>query len=369
MPIPPSDDLILRYLAGSLDHETAAQVQAYFESSVSLRGVHAGLRQRWYTEALRTAPDVEAARIALLQRIDDERVAVRDGGRGGVGAGYVHAPQILQLGKRSLQRWTWHRAIAIVGLMSIITVGVRIFVRHIMPTPTVRQHYATGPGEVRTVWLSGKTRIVLASNTAMDVTSARVVSLAGEAYFDVETASAVPFIVNTGTISTRVLGTSFDVRYDTLRRDVHVAVTHGKVGVFRVGHPNGHTILVAGMMGRVTDSTVTISTEGAEAASRWVDGELVFQRIPVSDVLKAVGQWYGYDLQLADSVLAKQPVVTTVSTRSMTDAFAQLRDLLDVDLTFQGRVATLRPRHHSGRTQPLRKPFTDSLLFSHEVGR
>jgi len=211
--------------------------------------------------------------------------------------------------------------------------------------------------------------MVLAPNTATDVTDARTVSLVGEAHFDVEQESAAPFVVRTGTVATRVLGTSFDVRYDGVHRDVRIAVTQGKVRVSQVGHPSGNAVLIAGMIGRVTDSTMLLSTDGADAASQWVDGELVFQRTTISDVLKTVGRWYGYDLQLTDSMLAKQPVITAVSTRSMADAFAQLRDLLDVDLAFQGRVVILRPRRHTRRLIQLRKSFTDSLLPSHEVGR
>ncbi len=61
----------------------------------------------------------------------------------------------------------------------------------------------------------------------------REVSLSGEAFFDVTRNPQQPFFVNTGEITTKVLGTSFRVQTGQADNTVRVSVLTGKVSVFQ----------------------------------------------------------------------------------------------------------------------------------------
>ena len=99
------------------------------------------------------------------------------------------------------------------------------------PAAPATLHFATGPGEMRTVELTDGSSLHLNGATRLDVTLAsgrREARLAaGEAYFDVAHDPAKPFIVHAGATDVRVLGTAFDV--DMIRDQVGLSVYRGAV--------------------------------------------------------------------------------------------------------------------------------------------
>ena len=76
------------------------------------------------------------------------------------------------------------------------------------------------------VWLHENSSITYLDDLAH--TGERSVQLVGEAYFNVTKNPALPFVVNSGNVFTRVLGTTFNVRAFP-NNDVEVTVESGKV--------------------------------------------------------------------------------------------------------------------------------------------
>jgi len=195
----------------------------------------------------------------------------------------------------------------------------------------------------------------------------RVVSLVGEAYFDVRHTAGAPFMVHTGTTITRVLGTRFEVQRYPDERVVRVAVADGKVlvGGQTAQHPS--VTLVAGMTGVVSDSSaITVATTEAPYVG-WIDGQLVFHKATTTDVLAVLTRWYGYRFQLTDSSLAAQNLTVGLSTESASAAFATLKQVLDVELHFEDSVVTLSPRR--GTPAAPRVPRTGAPFTQPKVGR
>jgi ferric-dicitrate binding protein FerR (iron transport regulator) len=63
----------------------------------------------------------------------------------------------------------------------------------------------------------------------------REVYLSGEAYFDIHHDTAKPFIIHTGNLLTKVLGTAFNIKEDKSNHTIQVTVTRGKVSVANGG--------------------------------------------------------------------------------------------------------------------------------------
>jgi ferric-dicitrate binding protein FerR (iron transport regulator) len=177
-------------------------------------------------------------------------------------------------------------------------------------------------------------------------TLARSVSLVGEAYFEVAPAPGRPFRVTAGHVTAEVLGTSFNVRRYVTDTAATVAVVSGKV---RVQTSRAYITLTAGLMSQLSDSTPTASVArvGTDAAA-WARGRLVFNNVPVPDLLTRMGRWYGYDFRIADSALAQTLTRARLTAEFRADAPAEsmrlLKDLLDVTLTFDDTVVTLHAR-------------------------
>jgi len=194
------------------------------------------------------------------------------------------------------------------------------------------------------------------------------VTLVGEAHFDVDVSSGTPFVVRTGHIVTRVLGTSFTVRHYAADPHVQVAVIAGKVAVTTRAHPG--LTLTAGGVGIMTDSTAVLaSSDSTRSYTVWTGGHLVFREAPTREVLTTLSQWYGYQFQLADSILAHRRLTATLDAESSANALSTIKLLLNVDLTFDGNVITLHPRSQQHPQAHRRNGGAGELTPHAEVGR
>jgi transmembrane sensor len=254
-------------------------------------------------------------------------------------------------------------AIAAVIVCAAVVFGIQATLRR-EPVAT-QQVYRTAAQQTQLV-LSQRIRVTLAPRTTLTVVDRNTVSLEGEGYFSVPATSNRPFVVRTGTVSTRVLGTAFNVQYDSSLHHVRVAVVQGKVMLSMPKHQG--VALTAGRMGIVSDAGVTI-VSGIDSATYagWTTGRLVFKNTPVPEFLTRVGRWYGYDFRLTDSVLAKRHVTVAFAGQQTAEVLAVLRQVLGVTMVFDGRVVTLRPVAENDQLK--RRDDTRKFTLPSGVGR
>jgi len=216
-----------------------------------------------------------------------------------------------------------------------------------------------------------RTRLVVAQHFG---TSTRTVSLIGEAYFDVTARGRAPFVVRTGSVTTHVLGTAFDVRRYANDIDVRIAVMSGKVQTRDARR--ALMTLAAGMVGRVTDSGKTVVTTPADASqySEWTHGRLEFHETPLPEVLVMLERWYGVRFRLADSSLVVMRLSGNLDNfRTTAAAISALQALLGVHATFDTvgteSVVTLHRRRADSQMAPARQTIQKTFTTSKEVGR
>jgi transmembrane sensor len=198
----------------------------------------------------------------------------------------------------------------------------------------------------------------------------RVVSVDGEAYFDVAQSQRTPFLVRSGAVTTRVLGTAFLVRYDAGETHVRVSVAEGKVRVTSQSSSKSGVTLSAGQVGELTDSTIhVISVGDLSPRTEWLRGRLFFHETPVSVVLETLHRWYGYQFQCADTTLAQRPVDIIVSAQSSTDALASLQLVLNVNVAVIGDTVRLTPQTLRPRKGMPRIRTYDVWTPAREIGR
>jgi len=174
-------------------------------------------------------------------------------------------------------------------------------------------------------------------------------------------------------VTTRVLGTEFDVRRYATDSVTRVVVVSGKVAA-----GSAHYVpatLVAGTVGHFSDSTVTVTVSNDVGnLTGWTAGRLRFREVPVADVLAQLSRWYDIDFRLADSALAGERVTAALDYTETTDVVRTLEYLLNVTATNEGTragrtVVLLRPRHATSRTAPARTRWENNELTQTEVGR
>jgi ferric-dicitrate binding protein FerR (iron transport regulator) len=240
--------------------------------------------------------------------------------------------------------------------------------------PEVVRSYATNSREQAVVTLIDGTRVMLAPNTTLRLREfsgrIRAVDVDGEAYLDVVHASGAPFIVRSGRMNLRVLGTTFLVRHRPGDVRVGVAVVDGRVRMtMGAGAVSGVT-LSAGEVGEGMDSTIAVNTvSDIVPGAEWTHDQLLFHDTPLSTILAMVGRWYGYQFRYADSTLPSRKVTLGVSTQSSAEALAEIERVLKVNLAVVGDTITLVPGVRGTQQERHKMRTYDTWTPSREVGR
>ena len=128
----------------------------------------------------------------------------------------------------------------------------------------------------------------------------RAVQLEGEAYFKVAADSDHPFIVNTPTMQTMVLGTEFNVRAYGNAAD-NVTLITGSVMVNSRQH---HAKLNPGEQASINDKGgLNIAQVDIEPYTSWRDGFFYFDNVKLQDIMRAIGRNFNLSVEFRDTSL------------------------------------------------------------------
>jgi transmembrane sensor len=244
-------------------------------------------------------------------------------------------------GKQHLQKVATWSGVAIVAVVTAVAVAYRHVNDTTSSTPGAERRYTTQDGERATLQLGDGTRVELAPRSVLTVsrefgTTDRSVVLTGEGRFTVSRAAGIPFVVQTGEVATRVLGTKFAVRKRVTDAETWIMVTSGKV--VATGR-RASVVVSGGEMARATDSTALLTPPtGPGTYTDWEHGRLVFNTVPIPDMLAAIGTWYGYQFQLSDSLLMRQKVTAAFRVDDASDMLVAIERILDVTVRMTGKT-------------------------------
>jgi transmembrane sensor len=135
--------------------------------------------------------------------------------------------------------------------------------------------------------------------------SSRIVSLEGEAYFEVAHDESKPFIVTTGNLGIKVLGTSFNVNSFAGAERIEVTIKSGRVLFYSFDPDNDEILeqimLIGGEKGIYDKQTSQLSRAIIENSNcfAWKSGQLEFHNTPLAEVLEALERTYNLNFNTA----------------------------------------------------------------------
>jgi transmembrane sensor len=151
----------------------------------------------------------------------------------------------------------------------------------------------------------------------------RDIRLVGEAFFDVAKEKNRPFIINTGDVTIRVLGTSFNVKAYRGSKQITVAVKTGKVSVYDSNKKavNEEIILTP-------NQEVVYNTENANFLKKLVeDPQIILEKptlfemehdgTPVDKIFKVLEENYGIDIVYDAQVLSACTLTTSMDEEGL----------------------------------------------------
>ncbi|MDR6197478.1 FecR domain-containing protein [Siphonobacter sp. SORGH_AS_0500] len=216
---------------------------------------------------------------------------------------YLDTPVIPHIQRSSRKPWL---AAASVLLILGLVGGLLYFNRSNPSVPPAKVewvHHSNPNGKKTRLTLSDGSTVILNAASTIHYpktfhSNVREIRLEGEAFFSVAHDSTKPFIVQTGELSTSVLGTEFNVSAYSPANQVTVSLHRGKVQVENALRQR--LVLMPGQQAifQTTTQKLTRTSFDSLAVSGWKDGYLVFKNADFKTVAQAIERMYGYEIIL-----------------------------------------------------------------------
>ena len=165
----------------------------------------------------------------------------------------------------------------------------------------------------------------------------REVYLTGEAYFDVRHADKIPFIIHTGTVSTTVLGTAFNIKAYPGQKSIVVSVSRGKVRISR--HDQVITTLVKGQQAKIEDKGTGLVERAVPetSISAWQQGNMIYEEESFEEILRDLERIYNTRIDLQNNSIRELNVSTSFKKEiGVQQALQVLCKLTDTELRRAG---------------------------------
>ncbi|OQP63980.1 hypothetical protein A3860_21395 [Niastella vici] len=180
------------------------------------------------------------------------------------------------------------------------------------------------------VWLNAASAIRFpASFTGKE----RSIELLGEAWFDVQHADKIPFVIHSGNMVTSVMGTAFDIKAYPGEQSMTVAVQRGIVKV-----QSGNRLLAMLVKGRqvkvMANASAVQSNIDTAIIAGWKKGNLYYKDEQLADIVADLQRVFNASIQINKASLKEE--ITTVSFNKNTGlakALAIICRITDAKLT------------------------------------
>lgn len=280
--------LVQKYLNGTCDAQELACITEFLKNPDAQQLFDEVWDEQW-ADRIKSGLDViEPGQMKLWKTTMQEKI-----GEAGLADEEIQKPFFKRIK-------VWQYAAIWATLLVGISLWMVQFKKAAVPEAPVYVEKYNPNGRRTIITLPDSSQVYLGAGSKLRYTEkfsgvTREVNLEGEAFFEVVKNPEKPFIIHTGTITTRVLGTSFKVDA-FLNQPLTVLVSTGKVRVDRhVGHQTESlAVLTPGQTVTWNEKShlKTLGTTQVADISGWKDGRLVFNETRLSEITAILERWY-----------------------------------------------------------------------------
>lgn len=147
------------------------------------------------------------------------------------------------------------------------------------------------------VWLNAKSSIYFPSKFSEKY---RKVKLLGEAYFEITKDPQHPFLVESGSQTVEVLGTSFNINAYGDDGAIKTTLLEGKVKI-NIALENS-TVLLPNQQAVYKGTSIEVSPADTEAAIDWKNGYFIFKNESFKSAMRKIERWYDVEMIYASDI-------------------------------------------------------------------
>jgi transmembrane sensor len=149
----------------------------------------------------------------------------------------------------------------------------------------------------------------------------RLLKLSGEAYFEVAKNKECPFIVNTGNLSVRALGTAFNIKAYNTDCSVSAILTKGKVRVSSLTQSVDLTPNEQVELNKGTGKLTVTKLDNALKSIGWLNNQLHFNNCTFEEMVASLSRIYNIEIYFNSESIKKQRFSGTINNSSIESLF------------------------------------------------
>jgi ferric-dicitrate binding protein FerR (iron transport regulator) len=231
----------------------------------------------------------------------------------------VIEPKVVTLEPQKRSRKKMVRIIvAAASIIALIAIGSKFLFqqKNTLPVPVVEQNIIAENSLIdfsgkQLVHLPDGSTVLLNENSSLKYdqnsfnNKTREVTLTGEAFFDIKRNEQKPFIVHTGKVQTRVLGTAFNINAKNSSKNIEVTVTRGKVQVGDTEKVYG--IITPNQQIKVDKNTLSYEQNNISAAivTEWKSNYLILDDLNMQEAVSLISQKYKVQILISNEKINK----------------------------------------------------------------
>jgi transmembrane sensor len=197
-------------------------------------------------------------------------------------------------------------------------------------TPKGGQYQVILP-DSSSVWLNSASSITYPTSFSG---KERLVSLKGEAYFEVAKNKKMPFKVQSGLQSVEVLGTHFNVNAYGDEPEMETTLLEGSV---KIMSPLNSALIVPGEQGVVSGSGAIIKRMvDVDQEVAWKNGLFSFKGQDIHAIMRQISRWYNIEV-VYDKSLPDEKYYGEIERSSRLENVFKILELNNVVFTLQGK--------------------------------
>lgn len=186
------------------------------------------------------------------------------------------------------------------------------------------------------VWLNTDSRLSYAKDFSIGET--RNVHLEGEAFFEVASNPAKPFIVHTSALKIQVLGTAFNVKAYQEEKTIETTLVHGKVCIKALKGKRRDIILTPNQKAIFTKELNSINVKSVNTASSgaWRKDQLVFDEVSFDNVILEIERWYNIKIHIKGKGKLNCKLTADIRNESIEDFLNLLQGTHKIEYFIEG---------------------------------
>jgi len=188
------------------------------------------------------------------------------------------------------------------------------------------------------VWLKGESKLVFPVTFGG---KERAVTLDGEALFEVTKDAHHPFMIYCGSLTTKVLGTSFNIKQTG--KEVAISVLTGAVSL------NGRNILREHENAVYSEAQTTVmkghaTREAVHEFTKGTEYDMAFNDARMEEVIRRIEKKFEIDIQIGDTAIANSLFTADLTDQSLHTTMEMISQALNLEVTIKGKTVIMQPK-------------------------